>query len=92
MNLPVETDTDEIRRIRAAAKQIRETSDVFVVIGTSLVVYPAASLIDYAPSGIPKFLIDPNEMRGGMPLGFQHIKAKAVEGVDELVMRLEMIG
>ena len=67
-------------------------ADVFVVIGTSLVVYPAASLVNYAPSGIPKFLIDPNEMRGGMPLGFQHIKAKAVEGVDELVMRLEMIG
>ena len=67
-------------------------ADVFVVIGTSLVVYPAASLVDYAPRGIPKFLIDPNEMRGGMPLGFQHIKAKAVEGVDELMMKLEMIG
>lgn len=67
-------------------------ADVFVVIGTSLVVYPAASLIDYAPKGIPKFLIDPNEMRGGMPLGFQQIKAKAVEGVDELRLRLEMIG
>lgn len=66
-------------------------ADVFVVIGTSLVVYPAANLVDYAPSGIPKFLIDPNEMRGGMPLGFQHIKAKAVEGVDELVLRLKMI-
>ena len=33
LNLPVTEQTDEIRRIRAAAKQIRETSDVFVVIG-----------------------------------------------------------
>ena len=33
LNLPVEEETDEIRRIRAAAKRIRETSDVFVVIG-----------------------------------------------------------
>ena len=33
LNLPVTEETDEIRRIRAAAKQIRETSDVFVVIG-----------------------------------------------------------
>ena len=33
LNLPVEQETEEIRRIRAAAKQIRETSDVFVVIG-----------------------------------------------------------
>ena len=33
LNLPVAEETDEIRRIRAAAKRIRETSDVFVVIG-----------------------------------------------------------
>ena len=71
------------------AKHWVRQADIFVVIGTSLVVYPAAGLVDYAPNGIPKFLIDPNEMRGGLPLGFQHIKAKAVEGVDELVNRLE---
>ena len=33
LDLPVERETDEIRRIRAAAKRIREDSDVFVVIG-----------------------------------------------------------
>ena len=33
LDLPTEEETDEIRRVRAAAKQIRETSDVFVVIG-----------------------------------------------------------
>ena len=33
LNLPVTEETDEIRRIRAAAERIRETSDVFVVIG-----------------------------------------------------------
>ena len=33
MELPVQEETDEIRRIREAAKRIRETSDVFVVIG-----------------------------------------------------------
>jgi len=33
LELPVEQETDEIRRIRAAAQRIRETSDVFVVIG-----------------------------------------------------------
>lgn len=60
-------------------------ADIFVVIGTSLVVYPAAGLVDYAPKGIPKYLIDPNEMEGVLPLGFQHIKAKAVEGIDRLV-------
>ena len=33
MNLPTEEETDEVRRIRSAAKQIRESSDVFVVVG-----------------------------------------------------------
>ncbi len=33
LNLPVKEETEEIRRIRAAAKRIRESSDVFVVIG-----------------------------------------------------------
>ena len=67
------------------AEHIVRQSDIFVVIGTSLVVYPAANLVRYAPREIPKFLIDPNEVKGGVPDGFQHIKAKAVEGVDELV-------
>jgi hypothetical protein len=34
-------------------------------------------------------LIDPKDLKGGLPVGFQHIKAKAVEGVDEMVRRLE---
>lgn len=33
-------------------------ADIFVVVGTSLVVYPAAGLIHYAPVEIPKFIID----------------------------------
>jgi NAD-dependent deacetylase len=32
--------------------------DYFVVIGTSLQVYPAASLLQYAPQSLPKFIID----------------------------------
>ena len=67
------------------ATHLVRQADIFVVIGTSLVVYPAAGLVDCAPSGIPKFLIDPNDLKGGLPEGFRHIKAKAVEGVEELV-------
>ena len=66
-----------------------EQADIFVVIGTSLVVYPAAGLVNYAKGEIPKFLIDPNDIKGGLPIGYQHIKATAVDGVDELVKRLE---
>ena len=36
------------------------TADIYIVIGTSLQVYPAAGLIEYAKEDIPKFIIDPN--------------------------------
>ena len=71
------------------ATRFVKQADVFVVIGTSLVVYPAAGLVNYAKREIPKFLIDPNDIKGGLPMGYQHIKATAVDGVDELVKRLE---
>jgi len=42
------------------AIQITEKADIFIIIGTSMQVYPAANLINYAPSGIPVYFIDPN--------------------------------
>ena len=36
--------------------------DAFVIIGTSLNVYPAAGLLNYVPAGVPVYLIDPNEV------------------------------
>jgi NAD-dependent deacetylase len=35
-------------------------ADIFLVVGTSMVVYPAASLIDYVSQEVPKYIIDPN--------------------------------
>ncbi len=35
-------------------------ADLFLIVGTSLAVYPAASLINYAPPYIPKFIVDPS--------------------------------
>ena len=70
------------------AEHLVKMADIFVVIGTSLVVYPAAGLVNYAKRQISKFLIDPNDIKGGLPIGYQHIKATAVEGVNELVKRL----
>ena len=43
-----------------AAAQLVEQADVFVVIGTSLAVYPAASLIHYVRAGVQIYYIDPN--------------------------------
>jgi NAD-dependent deacetylase len=41
------------------AVEVCYTADVLVIIGTSMQVYPAASLMHYVPSNIPKFYIDP---------------------------------
>jgi NAD-dependent deacetylase len=40
------------------AIRITKTADLFLIVGTSLVVYPAAGLVDYAPWPIPKFIVD----------------------------------
>jgi len=40
------------------AARITRTADIFLVVGTSLVVYPAAGLVNYAPWPIPKFIVD----------------------------------
>ena len=63
------------------ATQYIRNADMFIVVGTSLVVYPAAGLVDYAPDGIPKYLIDPNDQFDRVHSEFKHIKATAVEGV-----------
>ncbi|MBP5386650.1 MAG: NAD-dependent protein deacylase [Prevotella sp.] len=67
------------------AVELVRYADIFVVIGTSLVVYPAAGLVNYAHHEVPKFLVDPGDMQGRLPKGFQHIQKTAVEGIDILM-------
>ena len=43
------------------AAQIASTADIFVIVGTSLAVYPAASLVRYIRPDVPVYLVDPNE-------------------------------
>lgn len=61
-----------------------QRADVFVVIGTSLVVYPAAGLIQCVRPGVPIYYIDPNptDVRG-IP-DVHVIKAPATKGLQEL--------
>lgn len=66
------------------AVDIVKQADVFVVIGTSLVVYPAAFLLDYVPRGAKRFVIDPNEVLSFEKLGYSHIPFKASDGMEEL--------
>lgn len=58
-------------------------ADILVVIGTSLNVYPAAGLLNYANPGVPVYLIDPNEVKANRP-GIHFIKQGASAGVAEL--------
>ena len=67
---------------------IIENCDVFVVIGTSLVVYPAAGLINYAPLTASKYLIDPNSVSIPRSLNISVITKKASDGVNILTSKL----
>ena len=67
------------------AQRFVKNADVFVVVGTSLKVYPAAGLIEYAHREVPKFVIDPSEMDQCVELGFTHIKTTATEGMKMLI-------
>ena len=58
-----------------------ETADIFLIIGTSLVVYPAAGLINYAPATSERYLIDPNNVPVPGYLNVKKINAGASEGV-----------
>ncbi len=62
------------------AIEIVKTANIFLVIGTGLKVYPAASLIHYTPRNCRNFLIDPGA-EFGPPENFIHIKSNAVEGM-----------
>lgn len=78
---------ESVPNIRQAEKIVGD-ADIFVVIGTSLQVYPAANLKECAPWGAPCFIIDPDDLSGHDLHGFEHIKTTAVAGVDILRSRL----
>ena len=56
-------------------------ADAFVILGTSLNVYPAAGLLNYAPAGIPIYLIDPNDVPPYLPARIKVIRSGASEGM-----------
>lgn len=58
-----------------------ENADIFLIVGTSLNVYPAAGLVHYVPHGTPIYLIDPKEVPGAS--GFQHLKMGGSEGMEQ---------
>ncbi|MDE7025787.1 MAG: NAD-dependent deacylase [Paramuribaculum sp.] len=65
------------------AVDLVEQADVFVVIGTSLVVYPAAALLNYVRQGVPVYYIDPHP--APVPEGVTVLRMGASDGVRKLV-------
>ena len=64
------------------ATEIVRSADIFVIIGTRLVVYPAAALLHSVSRGVPVFYIDPNPAE--VPPGVTVIRATASEGIRQL--------
>lgn len=62
--------------------------DILIVVGTSLSVYPAAGLVDYAPDHIKKYLIDPNEVHASDIKNLEILKEKASMGMSILAQKL----
>ena len=65
------------------AINLAKTAELFLVLGTSLQVYPAASLIDYVPKNVPKFLIDPVVPNFHLGSQIQVIQENATTGMEK---------
>jgi NAD-dependent deacetylase len=66
------------------ANRLASAADLFVVIGTSLNVYPAAGILNVVSPYIPTWLVDPGEFHLEYVKELKHIRQTAVKGCDEL--------
>ena len=78
---------EAVPMIEPAAEEAAK-ADIFVIIGTSLNVYPAAGLVRYTRPGIPIYLIDPDDAPAGSAGRVKHIKKGASEGMKDLMQEL----
>ncbi len=78
---------EAVPMIEPAARVCAE-ADIFILIGTSLAVYPAAGLIDYVPRQTVKYIIDPIIPPTNRLNNVVTITKKASEGVPDLVEQL----
>jgi len=76
---------EQVPMFDAAVEEMRD-ADVVMIVGTSMQVYPAASLIHYAPPDAERYLVDPNPQSVGADV--EVIPKRAAEGVPALVEHL----
>lgn len=72
----------------AEAARVMQTADIFILVGTSLQVYPAAGLIDFVPDDTPKYIIDRKIPAVKKYPNLFLIEKTATEGVKELKILL----
>lgn len=70
------------------AYKIAADSEIFIIVGTSLSVYPAAGLVNFVPESIPKYLIDPNAFPKDYIANLTIIKESASKALPEFVKML----
>ena len=75
---------EAVPRIEDAILALRDI-DVFIIIGTSLNVYPAAGLLNYVSVGVPIYLVDPNDVEVRGVRGVTAIKKGASDGIQEII-------
>ncbi|WP_180086127.1 MULTISPECIES: NAD-dependent deacylase [unclassified Acinetobacter] len=73
----------------AEAQNCVQDADIFVVIGTSLQVYPVAGLIHDIPVSCQAYYIDPRADQQQLPVQFHKITQTATDGVQQLIQLLE---
>ena len=78
---------EPVPMIEKAAK-LSETADIFIIVGTSLAVYPAASLVHYVNNRAEKYIVDPSQTEIHLPDSWIHIKETAATGLPKLVNKL----
>jgi len=79
---------EAVPMIEVALKEVLQ-ADIFVVVGTSLNVYPAAGLLDYVGPNVPKYVIDKSIPAVSNIQELHCIEKPATEGVAELMRILD---
>ncbi len=81
---------EPVPMMEEAAKRVRR-ADIFLIVGTSLVVYPAAGLVNYVSPAIPKFVIDKKiPFLSGIPR-LTAIEKSATEGMQAILPQLNAL-
>ena len=73
------------------AAELSSNADIYVVIGSSLNVYPAAGLLNYVPKDVPVFILDPNPVDAYIGRDIIFIGEKAVNGISILKDKLSKL-